>query len=140
MRGRLGRARDNEQQETTTGGGVREVRQKGRIAVQPRRLLVVLGLLLLIVLIAFDLQALLPQEWVALWPWALTVVGAVLLLGGMVTANAIGTLVGPLIAVLGAISLLDLTADTPNMTVISGGLVVALGLGVLLRGFTQTRI
>lgn len=138
MRRRLGRAREFNQQDPAPGYAL-AAEQQGRIAVRPLRLIIVGALLLLVVLFAFDLQALLPQDWLAQWPTALTVVGVGLLLGGMVTANATATLVGPVVAALGLVSLLELPGGS-DLTVISGAMVCAFGVGAVLRGLTQTRL
>lgn len=82
----------------------------------------------------------LPVDLVTQWPWLLVVLGVTWLLVGLVTAWAHGTLGGPLVIALGVVALLDQAAFTSTGTVIAGGLTLALGVAIFLRGVSMPRL
>jgi hypothetical protein len=104
------------------------------------RRLIGIGLVIAaIVLLAGNVSGAIPPDLLDRWPWVLIVGGALWLLVGLVTGWAHGTLGGPLVASIGLVALLGQQEVVLNLMLVSGAVLVALGLGVIVRGVTMPR-
>jgi hypothetical protein len=110
-----------------------------RWVVRPAGLIVILLIVAGLVAAIGGLTAQLPPELVAQWPWLLIGVGALALVIGLVTAWPHGTLGGPALAAIGLAALMQQAGLGAGGMVLAGVLLVALGLGVGLRGLSMLR-
>lgn len=110
-----------------------------RWVVRPAGLVVILLILAGLVAATGGLVAQLPPELVSQWPWLLIGVGALALVIGLVTAWPHGTLGGPALAAIGLAALMHQAGLGAGGMVLAGVLLVALGLGVGLRGLSMLR-
>ncbi len=115
----------------------RRSRRRSRIAIRWPVLAVLIVVIAGLVFLAAGGAAGVPPEVLARWPWLLVIGGAVWLLVSLVTGWPRGALGGPLVIAIGLVALLQQQGFASNMMVIGGALMVALGAGVILRGFTM---
>ncbi|MBN2469872.1 MAG: hypothetical protein JXN59_04030 [Anaerolineae bacterium] len=113
-----------------------------RVSWEVRRgLLVVYALLILgATAFAMGLQVTLPSLLETQWPSILIIGGGALLLLGLVTARAAGVLFGPLLVALGLTGILaEQEVLAASMPVVGGMLMLALAVGLALRGISFAR-
>ena len=116
-----------------------ESEDAARWVIQPVGLVVILLLVAGLAAALTGVTAQLPAEIVAQWPWLLIGVGALALIIGLVTAWPHGTLGGPALAAIGLAALMQQSGLGAGGMVLAGVLLVALGLGVGLRGLSMLR-
>ena len=110
-----------------------------RFVVQPWPLIGVALLVAVLAAAALGLLDQLPAEVMANWPLGVAGLGVILLLVGLVTARPAGTLLGPVLAAVGAFALLPEPFAGSGLAGLVGLVIVALGVGILLRGVTMVR-
>jgi hypothetical protein len=114
-------------------------RRRQRTVVRGRVLVVIAFLLAGVAILGSDPQTQLVPKLAAQWQAILVIGGAALLLIGMVTARPGGVLAGPLISAVGAAFLLEERGYPANLTLLAGLVMVAVGLGIVVRGLTLAR-
>lgn len=107
--------------------------------IRPAGVIVVLLLVAGLVAAIGGLTAQLPAELVAQWPWLLIGIGVLALVIGLVTAWPHGTLGGPALAAIGLAALMQQAGLGAGAMILAGVLLIAVGLGVGLRGLSMLR-
>ncbi|GAB4571180.1 MAG: hypothetical protein Kow0077_07190 [Anaerolineae bacterium] len=110
-----------------------------RLVVRWPGLVVMLGLLLVAAIVLTESLGVLPNEWRTGWPWAVLVVGGLMLLGGLLAGWSTGALVGPLLVAGGVVGVLARQGVEANTLLLGGALMIAAGTGIVLRGLTMIR-
>lgn len=111
-----------------------------RVVVRRGRLLLFVLLLIVSVAFATNVQFAAVNVLRIQWPLALVIVGAILLLAGLVMARAYAVLLGPVLAGIGLVFVLEPgTAFAGNPGLFGGVIMVGLGLAALLRGLSFAR-
>lgn len=114
-------------------------RSARRIRVRWRWLAGILALAAAVAALGADPSGWLPEAWLEHWPVLVIGLGALGLVAGMVAAWAPGALIGPQLIALGAAGILARQGTPITWEVIGGTSMVALAVGVIIRGLTMIR-
>jgi hypothetical protein len=109
---------------------------RGRLELRPAALIAVILVVALAVAAALGLLDQIPTDLVARWPWLLVILGALATVVGLITSWSHAILGGPALAAVGLVALLDTATISSVGLAVAGGLLVALGLAVIVRGLT----